>query len=250
MGDITQEVKSESKIDPKVVVLEALKATVVEKYGADNVSVFQNTINFRRTTSKQPKIVDGEVVIGEDGKPVLEDVTSKRDSFDLVLFRPRLNKLIELIKDGGKVAEYLLSILEDDIYAAAYAIVAADPELTTANFPLDKIDLTYLAEQPREPKSRGLDKELVEAFIADFKAVMPEISGREQARIDNQADILVQKFSRHRSATQVLELMQSQLALYISQAPKAQEFSDVLDYYTKKVEELLTASKALTIELL
>lgn len=212
----------------------AQAALLKETYG-DAIVVTKQVFNFR---SQIVRDAEGNPVLGEDGKPV----KSKRESIMLAIPRPGTASIASIINAGGAEFELLQSAMDEFQYKAAYDLLTDNPNMTAADFPIDQVLWAAIASMPAETRSRGLDKEELKAFTADYRAVMPGITGKTAEAVNNAAAAFEQRFLKYRTSTQILEKLREQLDIYISQAPNADVHSTVISWLSDKLNDLLAAN--------
>ena len=237
----------EMKITAEQAILNEQQEAIVAKFG-DGAKINVEKFNFR--TTKQEQMPEGVT-----GWPQVTDkegnlVGFKRPSIQLPLYRPVLTSIITLLQNGGPEAELILDAVDGVVFKAAYDILASNPGMTAADFPLEQISLGYLASLPKETKSRGIDGELLAAFVEDYKAVMPGLTGKEQARVNNAATLFEKKFASCRNNKDFLQVLRGQLDIYTSNAPRASEFSDVISWLSTRLDELLAAVQVAAMDAL
>lgn len=224
-----------AKITPEQAIINEQKDQILQKFG-DAIKFSQEKFNFR-TVKELPAGANWPEVKDKNGVAL----GFKRPSIELPLFRPQLSSLLSILQAGGPEAELILDAVDGVVFKQAYDILSANPTMQPQDFPLEQISLGFIASQPKETKSRGLDGELLEAWAEDYKAVMPELTGKEPARVANAAELFKKKFSSCRSNKDFLQVLRGQLDIYIGNAPRAEEFSDVVEYLDKRLNELLAA---------
>ena len=119
---------------------------------------------------------------------------------------------------------------------------------SSANFPYDQLDWEVIANlPPAQRRGGGISKEQWDAFLADYCTVMPGITGKSQDQIDNASAILGKRLSTVKNSKDHLAFFEKQLGMYITGAPNAAEYTDVLEFLTSKVDEYksLTADDVL-----
>ena len=229
-----------------LTLTEKQTAVLQETYG-DAVRIFTEDFNFRSSkdlpenadAANWPKQFKTEIV---DGKTVEVVKGFKRNSITLPLFRPSLDSVRTMLADGeSPETSFILALLDDAVYAAAYQMLSADPSLTAETFPLDKLSFYELARLPREAKTRGIDKELLAAFCADYVAAMPEITGKDEARCKVAADQFADRFGKAKQQPEALVVLQKLLDVYATQAPNAGDYAVIITYLSKKLEEYIAA---------
>ena len=154
-----------------------------------------------------------------------------------------LNSDDEAVK---KTAENSLSLIQDAVEGIIIGQARSVLEDKTAeNFPYNEIDWEYIANlPPAQRKGGGIPKEQWEAFTADYSAVMPAITGKDQEKIDNAATLLGRRLATVKNSKEHLKFFEEQLNLYTAQAPNAAEYVDVLEFLNSKIEEYLSLDSA------
>ena len=233
MDNQAQETKAPSLLDQQMAALQ-------ETFG-DTIVISPEDFNFR--TSKGETLPEGAAAdfwdkVEKDGVVI----GYKRKAITLPLYRPKLAELLKLLGDGEtEEAKFLLYLVEDAVYQGAYKLLAADPSLTAENFPLEQLTFAALAAVPREPKTRGIDKELLAAFCADYQQAMPAITGKTESQCKLAADCFADKLVKARQQPDALRVLQTLLDTYVAKAPNANDYSIICMYFSKKLQEYLDA---------
>lgn len=225
-------------------IIAAQKAEIEATLGAD-VSVFVETFNFR-TSKELPEGADWPAVTTkeadpETGEPIDVIKGYKRESFPVALYRPTAAALASYLSDACPEQDTILEIIEDFIFSAAQDIISANPGMTAADFPLDKIAFAVLARLPKEVKTRGLDKEELAAFCKDYIEVMPEITGKSAEVCALAAGAFEKRFSNVKTDQVAQKKLRAYLDLYIAKAPRAEAFQTVLGVLVQRLEQLMVA---------
>lgn len=195
-----------------------------------------------RTTKEEKKNEKGEVVKGEDGKPVI--VEHKRADIKLMLPVPTIDGLVEALQDEKQLT-YVLGILKDEIYKAARMQVGDEEKPVNSQEELDlsKLTLHYLANQPpAERRGGGISKETWEAFAKDYIEVMPAVINKDADKVSNAAKILLAKFQPVKTNKPVIKVLKEYLSLWFSNSPNAEEFQECYDFLDSKADALLKVS--------
>ena len=151
---------------------------------------------------------------------------------------------VDIIQAGGKG----LKLLQEAIYetvATAYRGFFAENEAADASS-VDHSKFTWeaIANQEREDRrSSAISPELWDAFAADYLAVMPAVTGKTEEAIAAAVAAYLKRFSIVRSHREVLLRLQDQLGLYIENSPNAENFSDILEVLSKKLDTYLNPER-------
>ena len=158
---------------------------------------------------------------------------------------PNVNGLLQVIKnrdtEAGKKDFILLSdVVFDTIRAAAAALVGDDEKITQDTFPFDKITWTAIANQTRAERAT-IAPEVWAAFSEDYLSVMPSVAGKTPEQLGNAITVYSKKFSIVKTNKELLGKLKDQLALYMENSPRADEFTDILELLLSKVDTFLNA---------
>jgi len=104
-----------------------------------------------------------------------------------------------------------------------------------------KLSLAYVAHIPKADRN-VLSKDDLEVFAVDYIAVMPELTGKDVARVQAAASLFVERFKRAAGDNDVLTVLQSQLAAFVDGvSPEVLERNErVCTWAAAKLEELLS----------
>lgn len=175
-------------------------------------------------------------------------VESKRESVTATLHIPSVEGIVKILENGGKGLELLQSAVEAILTDYAKQLLADDPSLTTANFPIDLVDWDKIANLPEtERKGRGIAKEVWEDFIKSYVETMPAVIGKPVEVVKKQASILAQKFQplkNHEKKNDLLPKFIEMLTLYTNSAPDAEQFTAPIEFLVKKAEEFMSADNS------
>lgn len=179
-----------------------------------------------------------------------DELGNKRPNVELSVPVPKLEKLAEVIEhaytknDEGKEvltkeAELLLEAVQDIIQLEVRGYVQDNLDVSPENFPYDKFTWEAIANQDKvSRRGAGIPKETWEAFSKDYIATMPALTGKTAEQVGNAAKIFVRKFKDVAGNTPIIKKLQEQLSIYISNSKQAEEYTDVLEFLTKKAEDM------------
>lgn len=161
----------------------------------------------------------------------------------LVLALPYLTTegLIAVIEAGGKPLELLLDAANSVIESEARGLINDIESLTADTLDLAKLDWEFIANKPKAQRGGGISKEQWEDFIADYCAVMPDATGKPLEKIQNMAAILKNKLAKVATHKPILEVVISQLAIYMEASEAASDHAMAVEFLVNKADKLLNA---------
>jgi hypothetical protein len=168
---------------------------------------------------------------------------SKRPTIEQKIPVPSVEGIIAILEAGGKQLELLQEAVADIVFQRAREILADDEKLTEV--PLDQLSWEVISNLPQaERKGRGIPKEVWEEFAKDYVAVMPSVTGKSAEQVGNAAKILLNKFSAVKTNKPILNLLKSQLAMYLNSSPNAEAYQGCVEFLINKAEALLNVDEA------
>lgn len=198
---------------------------IIAKQGL--VTVLENIFKFRKVTDKETK------------------VETQRESVALHIPVLSVEGIIDILENGDtrpKELELLVSALADVVIGSVKDALAEDSTLTAENFPLAKYTFAEIANAPEsERASRGLDKELVQAFLVDYVEVMPAALNKDIKVVEKQAAIMQQRFNpirNHAQKDQIIKGFQNSLDLYAVSTKELETFAPVVESLQKRLKAL------------
>jgi hypothetical protein len=175
-------------------------------------------------------------------------ISSKRPDIEIKLPVLGINGIIAILESGDeKQQQLLLQAVEDQYTGFIKATLADDQAINTDNFPFDKFTWEAMAnEPPSERRGRGIAKEIWEAFIKSYIAIMPGLTGKTADQVKKQAAILGQKLQplkNHEDKEKILPKFKEALTIYTNSAPDAEQYEECITFLNKKVDDYLNADK-------
>lgn len=171
---------------------------------------------------------------------------NKRDSVVLELELISVKGLVTALETGGKDLELLLEAARAIQIQQAREIVSENLTVTQDTFPQDQISWSVIAAI--EPKARtggGIPQDQWDAFADDYIKVMPAATGKTEEQVGLAAKILLSKFTgQYKTNKPVLSKLQEQLGIYLTATPRADDFSDCVEFLVAKADRLLNMSEA------
>lgn len=174
-------------------------------------------------------------------------VETKRPNIELKLPILSVEGIIEVLQNGGKELELLQQAVYNVYADYAKSLINDDASLTTENFPVQAVTWNAIANQPEsERKGRGIAKEVWEDFGKSYLDIMPGLTGKTLDQVKRQAAILLQKLNplkNHEKKEEILPKFKEALAMYINNAPDAEQFVGCVEFLNKKIDDILASDK-------
>lgn len=200
--------------------------------------------NFDNTVDKVATKFNFRKVVTKDETSGLE-VETKRPSVEIELPLLSVEGIVIEFEAGGKRLELIVEAIREVQIQRAREIVSEREDITAENFPYDQLTWEVIANLPKaERRGGGIAKEVWEEFGKDYIAVMPGATGKSLEQVTNASKILLNKFQQIKTNKVVLQLLKDQLAIYANDSPKAEEFSDCINFLADKADTFLKMDDA------
>ena len=200
------------------------------KANFDNkIDVTETSFHFRKVTDPKTKI------------------ETKRNSVVIPLPVPSVEGIIDIIQNGGAGLTLLQEAVLSVLVETARDYIDANEDVTSANFPYASLAWDAIANLPKsDRRGGGVAKEVWADFAKDYIAVMPAIIGKSEEVVTNASKIFLSKFAQCKTNKPILNKLKDYLAIYINNTPRAEEFTEAVDWLDKKIATLLeTGEQAL-----
>lgn len=147
-----------------------------------------------------------------------------------------------------KSYDLLMSAVQGTYEAFIKDMLGDAADITSANFPYDKVTWEEIANQPEsERRGRGIAKEVWDDFIKSYISVMPAATGKKKEAIEKQAAIFGQKLNplrNHEDKEKILPKLMEQLTIYMNAAGEDSEnFAGCVKFLMEKSDKILNADK-------
>lgn len=159
---------------------------------------------------------------------------------------PNAAGIVELLQgEDAKVVGLITDSVQGLISGYIRGFVDADPEFDQAKLDAliaeGKINLETIANLPKSERNT-LSKDDLEQFAKDYVECMPEITGKDKAKVELAAQMFVQRYKPVAGKKDVLEVLAGQLAVFIEHAgdERVERNSKALGYLADKAQELLS----------
>lgn len=175
----------------------------------------------------------------------------KRDTITLPLQFPTAQTIVDIFESGNERGiNKILGLMADAIIGQARGVLQDNPTMTAETFPQDQLGwAAYEAATEAERKFNGIPQSLWDSFKADFIAVMPSITGMNDAdginRIKNAAKKLIdQRLAQDKTNKPILNALYARLALYAEKAPNAENYAECIKALETKITTFLEFDEA------
>jgi len=184
-------------------------------------------------------------------------ISTKRDSVELALPFLSVQGIIDILEgENGKDAEgneidknhdlqmeLMRDALDTIIIQNARQMLTENEGITAANLPVEKLSWEFIANMPKpERTGGGIPKETWEAFVEDYRAVMPEAAGKTDEQVAAAGKILLNKFAAVKTNIPVLEMLQGQLAIYAEASEDIENYLPCVEFLLDKADKLVNVS--------
>lgn len=170
---------------------------------------------------------------------------------------PSAEGILTIVQAGGKELELLQDAMSDIIFSQARGQInelrekGTDVEIKPDALDTSKLSWSFIANLPKsERRGLGISDEDWDAFFADYRAIMPKATGKDEDRIEKHVAIYKRKFATVRNDKKALGVLNEMLALWAANTGAMEDHETVYDYLKKRVEVLLQEEEKVLAEAL
>lgn len=157
---------------------------------------------------------------------------------------PSVKGVAAILNKGGKGADLLMDAVYDVVRSVAAGIVAEDKDVNETNFPWAKISWDAIANMEKaDRRSTTISDETWADFAADYMAIMPGLTNKGKDAIALAVECFTRKLTPVKSNKEVLAKLQAQLAIYMENSKKGDEFSDILELLIRRLDNYMKADE-------
>ncbi|CAN5950702.1 unnamed protein product [Sphagnum jensenii] len=151
-----------------------------------------------------------------------------------------------------KVFNLVLDTVNDVIRDAAKKQVNDEDNPVTKQEQLktDLLRLDYIANQPKSARGGGISQETWTDFEIDYVSIMPELTGKEIARIEKAAALFVKRLAPVANDKPALRILQDYLSLWFANTSQQEELAEVFKFLDDKMTTLLTRDSSALVDAL
>lgn len=189
-----------------------------------------------------------------------DDTGFQRPAVEVDIPVPSFNGLVKILQgantpEGKKAFDLLVDAAAGVIIGEIRGYVSDNTNASQDNIPWDKFTFQAIANMPQGVRGvSAIPKELWEKFAKSYVAVMPTKSSATPEQAAARVGILVQKFrplTGNPDRTKIIENLMATLGIYVEAVgAEAEEFSPILEFLTKKADELKAENTVVTTEAL
>lgn len=189
-----------------------------------------------------------KVKLISQGKPV----PAKRENFVAELQYLTLDGIMTILADespaGDKMRDLLLDSVNATIFAQAKEFVDSDEGQAvtgTGDMPHDKLTWEAIALMPKESRaSTAIPKELWDAFVLDYVAVMPAAAGVTTEQAKAAAATFKGKFAQVKTNKEALAKLLMRLDQWQASSANTDDFAAIYEVLKNKGTEFLNFDPA------
>lgn len=149
--------------------------------------------------------------------------------------------VVKILESGDQKQWDLLQEAVYDVVRGTLAGYVAEESFNVESFDISKLYWQAIANMPKEDRrSSQIPEEVWAAFVADYIAVMPGLTGKTAKQVENATEVFVRKMVPVKTNKPVLSKLKEQIALYSSQ-PSAEPFTEILDLLIRRCDSYLAA---------
>jgi hypothetical protein len=158
---------------------------------------------------------------------------TRRETIKLSLPFPSFAGIQAIISGNDDKQKVLLQqAVQDVILTAAKKRANDDENLTSEDFPIDKVSWEAIANAPQE---RGVPKELWADFCGEYGRIMAEPLNKTQQLIDNHVRLLEQKLLPIRNKAKHIDVFQNALAVFATVCPNFDDYVPVVNWLNNRL---------------
>jgi len=175
-----------------------------------------------------------------------DELGVKRPTVELALPVPTVETVTSMLADE-KQRNYLLSVLADQVYLQARQQIGNEQNPVNKQDELDlsKLTMEFIASiPPSERRGGGISKETWTDFFKDYTEVMPSVTGKNKEQVENAGKLFVARLQPVKTQKKILAFLQSQLALWFTNTQAGEDFAEVYEFLTGKIEDFLKRDEA------
>jgi hypothetical protein len=189
-----------------------------------------------------------------------DELGVQRPAVTLQVPVPSYNGIIEILNnaetaDGKKAFDLLQQAVADVIVSELRSYVGENVNAEQSNIPWDKFTFQAISKIPQGIRGvSAIAKELWEKFAKAYVAVMPALTNTAPEVAAARVGVLVQKFrplTGNPERKKIIENLMATLAIFVgSNTPGLDEFEPILEYLSKKADELKAEDTIVTADAL
>lgn len=206
-------------------------------------------------TKEFPLHFKKEKIRDADGKVIGEG--KKLPSIKVPAPVPNQEGILDIVQAGGKELELLLDAVAEVVGAGLREMVNAlrekDPnaEIKAESIDTSKLLWSVIANTPKAARrGLGITEEDWDDFAADYRAIMPGVTGKDKDRIEKHIQIFKRKLQPVRNDKKALGVLGDMLALWAAHTSAMEDNQTVYEYLKERIDTLLKEEEKVLAEAL
>lgn len=170
----------------------------------------------------------------------------KRPTVTLEYNVPNAEGVAELlVSEDAKVVALVVEVVGALLTSHIRGYVDADMDFDQAKLDAliseGKVSIATIANLPKSERSM-LTKEDLEAFAADYVAIMPGVTGKPVEKVQAAAGLFIERYKRAAGDQDVLAVLKGQLGVFIDNAGEEvlTKHERAITFLANKVDELMS----------
>ena len=172
--------------------------------------------------------------------------------------RPTAEGLLKIIEAGGKELELLLDAAADEVLDRVRNIInevrvklPEGQEIKPEMIDLAQAHWSVIANLPKpERKGLGISDDDWNDFAADYRAIMPQVTGKDADRIEKHVALFTKKFAPCRNDKKALSVLKDMLDMWAANTGNMEDNQTVYEYLSGRVTSLLQEEEKVLAEAL
>jgi hypothetical protein len=189
-----------------------------------------------------------------------DDTGFQRAAVEVEIPVPSYQGLVQILSnaetvDGKKAFELLQQAAAQVVIGEVRSYVSDNPNASQETIPWDKFTFDAISKVPQGIRGvSSIAKELWEKFAKAYVAVMPALSQSTPEMCAARVSVLVQKFrplTGNPDRKKIIENLMATIAIFVgSNTPDLEEYTPILEFLTKKADELKAEDSVITSDAL
>jgi len=171
---------------------------------------------------------------------------------------PSMEGILEIIQAGGKELELLQDAIFDQVYGQLRTLVndirSKNPdtdEIKPEQIDLKQLAWSVIANLPKgERRGLGISDDDWDSFAADYRSIMPKVTGKDLDRIEKHIQLFKKKFYPCRNDKKALQVLHDALQLWAANTSLMEDNQEVYEYLKGRAETLLAEEEKVLAEAL
>lgn len=170
---------------------------------------------------------------------------------------PTLEGVLQIVQAGGKEAELLLDAIQEVVVAQARTLIneirakAPDQEIKPEQLDTKQLLWSIIANIPKAARrGLGISEEDWDEFAADYRAIMPGVTGKDKDRIEKHIQLFKKKYQPCRNDKKALQVLKEALQVWAANTSAMEDNQEVYEYLSNRVDTLLQEEEKVLAEAL